>query len=202
MTARETSSPPTASVSLQPLATHSHDLVGPFPAGQRPESYDQLRRRVLWALPSGLYLLGSRDGERRNFMTTSWVTQLARDPKLLGAAVERDALTAELVHLGGCFTISLLRREDRAQVRHFVRPAAHDAGAHTLAGMPYTDAHESGAPLPAVAAAYVDCTLYREVDLGSHLLFIGQVVDAAFAPGAEEGLEVLRMEDTRMSYGG
>jgi len=38
------------------------------------------------------------------------------------------------------------------------------------------------------------------VDLGSHTLFIGEVVDAAFQK--PEGTEVLRMEDTRMNYGG
>ena len=34
------------------------------------EEYDRLRRRVLWTMPSGLYVLGTTDGaERRNGMT-------------------------------------------------------------------------------------------------------------------------------------
>ena len=47
-------------------------IVGPVPAGHDPEEYDKLRRRVLWKMPSGLYVLGSRDGERRNLMTLNW----------------------------------------------------------------------------------------------------------------------------------
>jgi flavin reductase (DIM6/NTAB) family NADH-FMN oxidoreductase RutF len=47
----------------------------------------------------------------------------------------------------------------------------------------------------------VDCGLRHVLDLGSHSLFVGEVLDADFAPGAE-ALAVLRMEDTRMSYGG
>ena len=37
------------------------EIVGPIPAGQDPEAYDKLRRRVLWTMPYGLYVLGSTD---------------------------------------------------------------------------------------------------------------------------------------------
>jgi hypothetical protein len=37
--------------------------------------------------------------------------------------------------------------------------------------------------------------------VGSHSLFVGEVLDAGFAIGGEN-VPVLRMEDTRMSYGG
>ena len=33
--------------------------VGPFPDGADPDEYDRLRRRVLWKMPSGLYVVGS-----------------------------------------------------------------------------------------------------------------------------------------------
>ena len=58
--------------------------VGPFPDGADPEEYDRLRRRVLWTMPSGLYVVGSRDGDRRNLMTLNWATQVSSAPKLLG----------------------------------------------------------------------------------------------------------------------
>jgi len=156
----------------------------------------------MWSMPQGLYLLGSRSGEQRNLMTTSWVTQLAHDPKLLGVAVERDALTHELIATGHCFSLSLLAKKDRSTVRHFVRPAVQDHDAATLSGMGYLDAPVSGAPIPDVAAAWLDCSLERAVELGSHTLFIGQVVDAGFRVGAEVDTEFLSMEDTRMNYGG
>src|SRR6266487_1428392 len=109
--------------------------VGPFPDRADPEEYDRLRRRVLWTMPSGLYIVGSRAGERRNGMTCNWVTQLGFDPKLLAVSVEKDAVTHELVSAGGVLA-----------------------------------------------------------------LCIGEVVDAGFQK--DEDTAVLRMEDTRMSYGG
>jgi flavin reductase (DIM6/NTAB) family NADH-FMN oxidoreductase RutF len=62
-------------------------VVGPVPPDHDPGEYDKLRRRVLWTMPSGLYVLGTRAGERRNGMTVNWVTQVSSDPKLL-ASVE------------------------------------------------------------------------------------------------------------------
>ncbi len=177
------------------------ELVGPFPQGVDPESYDRVRRRVLWSLPTGLYLLGSAAGDRRNLMTCNWVTQLATKPKLLGVGVEAEAHTCELVRAGRCFALSLLSRGERALVRKFVKPARDDRAAMTLNGVAYRDATLTGAPVVVAAAGFLDCQLEQEVMLGSHTLFIGEVVDAGAPPG-EGPLEVLRMEDTRMSYGG
>src|ERR671937_2753025 len=99
-----------------------HGIVGPIPGGQDPEEYDKLRRRVLWKMPSGLYIVGSRSGERRNGMTLNWATQLGFDPKLIGISVEHGALTHELISEGAVFSLNILDREDRAIVRKFTKP--------------------------------------------------------------------------------
>jgi flavin reductase (DIM6/NTAB) family NADH-FMN oxidoreductase RutF len=49
--------------------------------------------------------------------------------------------------------------------------------------------------------AWLDCEVRHSLEVGSHTLFVGEVVDAGFAEGGEDA-SVLRMEDTRMSYGG
>ncbi len=160
---------------------------------------DRVRRRVLWSLPAGLYLLGAADGERRNLMTLSWATQLATQPKLLGVGVEAGALTHALVREGGAFSLSVLHRHDRAIVRRFVKPAEDDPEAGTLGGQRVLTA-STGAPILAGAAAWLDCELRHVLELGSHTLFVGEVIDCDL-PGGEE-ITPLRMEDTRMSYGG
>src|SRR5437764_15209527 len=113
--------------------------VGPFPDGADPEEYDRLRRRVLWTMPSGLYIVGSRAGERRNRMTCNWVTQLGFDPKLLGVSVEKDAVTHELVSDAGVFALSIVNRSERAIVRQFTKPGKVDLEAGKLNGFPCPD---------------------------------------------------------------
>ena len=103
-------------------------LVGPFPAGAEPDTYDRLRRRILWRMPAGLYLLGSASGERRNLMTHNLAVQVATEPKLLAVAVRVDAVTHQLVHEGRVFSLCFLKREDRALVRGFTKPATEGPG--------------------------------------------------------------------------
>jgi flavin reductase (DIM6/NTAB) family NADH-FMN oxidoreductase RutF len=158
-----------------------------------------LRRRVLWAMPSGLYVVGSRAGDRRNGMTCNWATQVSLVPKLVAIGVERDALTHELVREGGRFSLCLLSREDRALVRRFVKPVEVDLDARTLGGVRFHDS-PSGLPVLDQALAWLDCELRQEVPTGDHTLFVGEVVGCGFEQ--PEDTKALRMEDTRMSYGG
>src|SRR5438552_2923392 len=175
--------------------------VPPFPDGLDPDEYDRLRRRVLWTMPSGLYVVGSTDkGERRNAMTLNWATQVSFDPKWIGIGIEREAVTHELIAAGGVFSLCLVDREDRAIVRKFTKPVAVDLAARTLNEFPYFDGPVTGAPLLTQAVAYVECEVRQPVEIGDHTLFLGEVVNAAFLK--DEETPVLRMEDTRMNYGG
>jgi flavin reductase (DIM6/NTAB) family NADH-FMN oxidoreductase RutF len=179
------------------VAGNTH-LVGPFPEDVDPETYDRRRRRLLWALPSGLYVLGTVAGRRRNLMTLNWAMQVAVEPKLLAVSVQRDAVTHGLVQEGGCFSLNLLRREDRALVRKFVKPLDDDGTAGMLAGFPVFEA-ATGAPILEASAGWLDCSVTATLLCGSHTLFVGEVLDCSDIP---DDAEILRMEDTRMNYGG
>src|ERR1700704_2999856 len=155
--------------------------VPPFPDGADPDEYDRLRRRVLWTMPTGLYVVGSTDGaDRRNLMTLNWTTQLSFDPKLVGISVEREAYTHELIEAGGVFSLCIIDREDRAIVRKFTKPVEVDLAAKTLNEFPYIDGPATGAPVLAQAVAYVECDVRQAVEVGNHTLFLGEVVNSAF----------------------
>jgi flavin reductase (DIM6/NTAB) family NADH-FMN oxidoreductase RutF len=176
-------------------------LVPPIPEGADPDEYDRLRRRVLWKMPSGLYVIGSTDrAQRRNGMTLNWATQVSFDPKWLGIAVERAALTHELIEASGVFSLCMIDREDRAIVRKFTKPVEVDLEQRTLNGIAYIDGPVTSAPVLAQAVAYVECEVRQPVVVGEHTLFLGDVVNVAFLK--DEETEVLRMDDTRMNYGG
>lgn len=178
--------------------------IGPFPEGvdtpEGQDDYDKMRRRLLWTLPYGLYIVGSRSGERRNAMTLNWATQVSFDPKLLGVGVEKTALTHELIETGGAFSLSTVARADRAIVRKFTKPVEVDDAAKTLNGFSFHDAPVAGTPILDQAVAWIECAVRNPVDCGGHTFFIGEVMASGFQQ--DEDTEVLRMEDTRMSYGG
>ena len=184
---------------LGSMAGLSARPIGPVPAGSDPEQYDRLRRRILWGMPSGLYVLGSRAGGRRNLMTLNWASQVAVNPKLVAVSIEIEAVTHGLVRDGGIFSLNVLPRDQRAIVRKFVKPLEDGGEPAALGGFPLRPEADR-APVLADAVAWLHCEVRQEVPCGSHGLFVGEVVDCG--GDIPEGTDVLRMEDTRMSYGG
>jgi flavin reductase (DIM6/NTAB) family NADH-FMN oxidoreductase RutF len=178
------------------------DTPGGDPPDGDSDELDRHRRRVLWALPTGLYLIGSRHGDDVNMMTANLVMQVCTEPKLVGVALEHESVTARLVAAGGGFTVSLLERTQRDVVRRFVKPVKEverraDGAVLALSGQPVTEVGPDRLPVLASAAGYLDCRLTSVTPLGSHVFCIGEVTGVGGEPS-----DVLRMEDTRMHYGG
>ncbi|HEX9683415.1 MAG TPA: flavin reductase family protein [Acidimicrobiales bacterium] len=157
---------------------------------------DELLNKVTWKIPNALALVGSRAGDQRNAMTTSWITQLSMEPVLIGVGVDNDAVTHRLITEGGSFSVNLWDATDTRVFVKFSKPAADDG--ETLNGRPVTSA-TTGAPVFSEAAAWMDCEVRHTLDLGTHTLFVGEVVDAGIN---QDDATVASMSDTRMKYGG
>ena len=157
---------------------------------------DELLNRVTWKIPNALVLVGSAAGGRRNAMTTSWVTQLAQEPVLIGVGVDNDAVTKRLIADGGGFTVNLWDAENTKVFVKFSKPAVDEDG--MLNGRSVR-AEVTGAPVFDEAVAWMDCEVRHTLDLGSHTLFVGEVVAAAIR---DDDARPASMSDTRMKYGG
>ncbi|WP_420609297.1 flavin reductase family protein [Candidatus Poriferisodalis sp.] len=164
---------------------------------------DELANRVTWKIPNALALVGSRSGDERNAMTTSWITQLSMEPVIIGIGVENTAVTHRLITDGGCFTVNLWDAENTRPFVKFSKPAAYEAVAEgtstgTLNGWSVYEA-ATGAPVFVDAAAWMDCEVRHSVNLGTHTLFMGELVAAGIN---DDEVRLASMSDTRMKYGG
>ena len=157
---------------------------------------DQLVNRLTWKIPNALALIGSRSGSERNGMTASWVTQLSMEPVLIGVGVDNTAVTHRLISEGGSFTVNLWNAEDTRVFVKFSKPATYADGA--LNGRAVKEA-TTGAPVFTEAIAWMDCEVRHAVDLGTHTLFVGELVDGDIHVDEARSAS---MSDTRMKYGG
>ena len=176
---------------------------------------DEVTRRVLWSLPTGLYVLGSVGQPERgpwNLMTINLVTQVATEPRTVAFSVESGSVTEGLLEQSGDAALSLLARQDRALVRRFVKPATDvqvdlSTRSGEMSGVPVR-LLSSAAPVLAAAPAWLALSVTSSTPLSSHTVYLAEVVDASatedFAAGraSDRSFEILRMEDTKMSYGG
>ncbi len=161
---------------------------------QNPE----ILNTVLWSIPNVLCLIGSAAGEEQNGMTASWVTQVSMSPVLVGVSIDATSVTHRLISDGGVFSVNLWNRDDTRTFVKFSKRA--EVGEGTLNGRPVRRG-ATGAPIFTEAAAFLDCRVTTSLALGSHTLFVGEVVDCGFHEGGES-VAIARMEDTRMKYGG
>ena len=153
---------------------------------------------VTWSIPNALCLIGSRHGDEWNGMTQSWVTQVSMEPVLIAISVDRKAVTNRLIRDGRAFSVNLWDREDTRVFRKFSTPAEKDG--QMLNGRPVRTGL-TGVPIFDEAVAWLECRVTQVLDVGTHDLFLGEVVDVGFGEGGRDA-EVARMEDTRMKYGG
>ncbi|HEX2784482.1 MAG TPA: flavin reductase family protein [Ilumatobacteraceae bacterium] len=157
---------------------------------------DELVNKVTWKIPNALALVGSRSGDEWNAMTTSWISQLSMEPVLVGVSIDNTAVTHRLISAGGSFSVNLWSAGDTRVFVKFSKPA-------TFAPMALNERSISegvtGAPLFDEAIAYLDCEVRQSHDLGTHTLFIGEVVGAGIR---DDEARVASMSDTRMKYGG
>ncbi len=156
----------------------------------------ELVNKVTWKMPNALVLVGSASGEEWNAMTTSWVTQLSMEPVLIGVGVDNKAVTHRLISEGGSFTVNLWSAEDTRPFVKFSKPAEREG--NSLNGREVFVA-KTGAPLFKEAIAWMDCEVRQHLDLGTHTLFIGELVDAGVR---DDDQRAAAMSDTRMKYGG
>lgn len=157
---------------------------------------NELVNKVTWKIPNALALVGSASGDEWNGMTTSWITQLSMEPVLIGIGVDNKAVTHRLITDGGSFTVNLWSSEDTRPFVKFSKPAEREGD--TLNGREVFTA-TTGAPVFAEAIAWMDCEVRHSTDLGTHTLFIGEIVDAGVN---DDEQRAAAMSDTRMKYGG
>jgi flavin reductase (DIM6/NTAB) family NADH-FMN oxidoreductase RutF len=157
---------------------------------------DELLNRITWKIPNALALVGSAHDGERNGMTTSWITQLSMEPVLIGIGVDNTAVTHRLISASGAFTVNLWDSDDTRVFVKFSKPANDDGD--TLNGRAVRAA-VTGAPVFDEALAWVDCEVRHTLDLGTHTLFVGEVVEAAIN---DDDARAAAMSDTRMKYGG
>lgn len=162
------------------------------------EPTPEIVNQVTWRIPNALTLVGSRSGDTWNGMTTSWVTQLSMEPVLVGIAVDNKAVTHRLIDESGVFSVNLWSSDDTRVFVKFSKPAEKDD--MTLNGRAIREG-ATGAPIFEDAIAWFECEVRQSLDLGTHTLFIGEIVAAGSDP-EDEDERAAAISDTRMKYGG
>ena len=122
-------------------------------------------------------MLGARSGERKNGCITNTCMQVANSPTRVAISVINANYTCELIKESGLFTLSVLDKTVTFEtIKHFGLQSGRNVDKLADISLPED---ENGIPyLGWQSCSVLSCKVVSSQDLGSHTLFIAEVVDA------------------------
>ena len=124
----------------------------------------------------GLYIISSAAACKQNGFIANTVFQVTAEPPQLAISCNKNNYSATIIAESGFFSVSVLREEvDPRLFGMFGFRTGEDTdkfdGVEFITGA-------AGTPIVTKdAIAWFECELQQSVDLGSHILFIGKVLD-------------------------
>lgn len=132
---------------------------------------------ALYKIGYGLYIVSSHKGNKINGQTANTVFQITSEPPTLAVSINKSNLTHEYISESRVFSASVLRRDTPLS---FIGNFGFKSGRDTdkFEGIHYRTG-TSGAPVVLDnAVAYMEVKVKDEIDVGTHTIFLGEVVDA------------------------
>ena len=136
------------------------------------------------AMSYGMYVVTSLDGDKSDGQIADTVFQVTAEPPQIAVSLNKENLTCEYVRKSRVFAVTVLSEETPLQfIGRF--------GFHTGRDYPKFDGVNfrrgtTGANIVTdYAVAYFEAEVTQEIDVGTHCLFVGRVVEAAILSDAE-----------------
>jgi len=132
---------------------------------------------ALFKLGYGVYVVTSKKGDRFNGQIANTVFQVAAEPPTVAVSINKSNLTYEFIKESKVFAASVLCQETPLTfIGSFGFKSGRDS--NKFAGINYKIG-ETGAPIVLDnAVSYLEVKVIREMDVGTHTIFVGEVVNA------------------------
>ena len=140
---------------------------------------------ALFKFSSGLYVVAADDGERPGACLVNTGLQVTASPLQVSVTVNKENHTCGVIQRAGHFSLAVV---DESAGMLFVGRFGFRTSAveDKFDGIP-SERAATGDPYPTEhACSYVACRVVQTVDVGTHLTFVGEVVDAAERVSDEE----------------
>lgn len=134
-------------------------------------------KKALYSLSYGVFLLATKSGEKANACITNTGIQVANDPTRIAISVINKNYTCDLIKESGVFALTLLDKTIPFQtIKHFGMQSGRDVD--KLEDLPLPEDCNGIPYLGWGACAVISAKVVSSQDLGSHTLFVAEVVDA------------------------
>jgi flavin reductase (DIM6/NTAB) family NADH-FMN oxidoreductase RutF len=133
--------------------------------------------KVLRNCTYGLYVIGSRKGDRLNGQIANTVFQVTSEPPTIAVSINKQNLTHEFITESKVFTASILTQDTPLSfIGHFGFKSGREVD--KLKDVKYKLGKTKAPIVLDHSLAYLEAKVIHQVDVGTHTIFIGEVVGA------------------------
>ena len=135
-------------------------------------------RTVLQQLSYGVYIVSSRKEDRYNGQIANTVFQVCAEPPVVAACINRQNLTYEYIEDSQAYSVSILEQETPMQ---FIGRFGYQSGRDIdkFNGVDHTTGVMDIPVVTEHALGYLVAEVVDSMELETHTLFAGRLVDAA-----------------------
>lgn len=132
---------------------------------------------ALFKISYGLYIVSSGDKEKGNGFISNTFFQVTSEPAKFASCCNKGNYTAELIKKSGTFSASVLSTNaDPAIISRFGYKSGRDIDKFDGLSIEYG---ATGVPIVLNdCIAYMECKVVETIDVGTHYMFIGELVQA------------------------
>jgi len=133
--------------------------------------------KALYKLSYGLYVVSSIKGDKLNGQIANSVFQVTSEPPTIAVSINKENLTHQFIKESKVFTASVLRQDTPlAFIGHFGFKSGREID--KFKGINYKIGDTKAPVVIENAVAYLEARVIQQVDVGTHSIFIGEVVGA------------------------
>ncbi|MEM2935130.1 MAG: flavin reductase family protein [Candidatus Thermoplasmatota archaeon] len=133
-------------------------------------------KKALHKISYGLYIVSSKKGDEINGQIANSVFQVCSEPPVIAACINKENLTNDFIEESKVFSISILSEKTPLP---FIGKFGFRSGREIkkFENLNYKTG-KSGAPIPIdYSIAYLDCEVIEKIDIFTHTIFFGKVID-------------------------
>jgi len=143
--------------------------------------------KAFFKITYGLYIVSSGDKNRGNGFIANTVFQVTSEPPKFAVCCNKNNYTSGIIKNTGAFSVSILQQEASPEIYGtFGYKSGRDVNKMEGLNVKYG---ETGVPVVLNdTIAYFECKVVETVDLGTHNMFIGELVQSEVIDGTKEPL--------------
>ncbi|MBP3191199.1 flavin reductase family protein [Natronogracilivirga saccharolytica] len=132
---------------------------------------------------SCVFVISVDQKQKPNGMVAGWNMKSSIEPPLYAVSLSKSGNTHKLIQQSGEFVVAVPNKELEKAVRYFGSVSGKSVDKFAESGLETVKSEYVKPPLLKKATINLECQLFREVDSGDHIIFIGKILAAYVRKG-------------------